>query len=297
MFSSTNVDVLVNGRPVKKSFHQNRAYIQANKGTEYTIRIYNPFWSRHLFVVTVDGINVVDGKAGGSTKMGYVVNGYTYLDVRGWRVDTEEVRPFKFSNVSRSYAAKSEETQGDTTNCGVIGIQIYEEVQKPIQTFSTFHFPPFQIQPYDPYRVTWGSASIGQSVSGCGGDRGPQGPEGWDGGDRRGSLTRSVGASQVYNCCLSNLDRSSVVSNFCAVSPDMDTPRGFDVGTEWVNRKVSDSVSEVEFDIGRMVGSLDMYYATRESLEEMGVPLVRQTSIPVLPQSFPSRFCKPPSNV
>src|SRR4051812_12192845 len=102
----TEVEILVNGKPVKKFSHNGKTYIQANKGSEYSIRIKNNSWTRRMFNISVDGINVVNGEAAGNTPFGYVLSGYSTYEVKGFRTSTEEVHPFKFNDKKKSYAAK-----------------------------------------------------------------------------------------------------------------------------------------------------------------------------------------------
>ena len=39
---------------------------------------------------------------------------------------------------------------------------------------------------------------------------------------------------------------------------------------------------------------VSIYYASREALIDMGVPVINQAQIPSFPEPFPNRFCKPP---
>jgi len=77
-------------------------------------------------------------------------------------------------------------------------------------------------------------------------------------------------------------DQSSVLPN-----PDL-----FDTGTEF-GRKEYSRVHNIPFTKGCLAQSFDIYYASREALIRMGVPLTNELSVN-LPQSFPNEYCKPP---
>lgn len=128
----TDVEICVNGKPIRKYPHNGRIYIEAKDGIEYSIKIKNNSYARILAVASVDGINAINGEAGGATKAGYVINGRDSYEIKGFRTSNESVNTFKFSDKEKSYAAKSDQTGGDTSNCGVIGVQIYSEKQAPI---------------------------------------------------------------------------------------------------------------------------------------------------------------------
>ena len=130
VYSNDQVEVLVNGKPAKKYSHNGKTYIEAKKGQEYSIRLKNSGCNRRMFTVSVDGINVVNGEAAGKAPFGYVLNGYSSYEIGGFRTNNKEVHPFKFNDKDRSYAAKSEETGGDVSNCGVIGAMIHDEKEK-----------------------------------------------------------------------------------------------------------------------------------------------------------------------
>lgn len=263
MYQNIEVDILVNDKPIKKFSHGGKLFIQANHQTEYSIKIRNNNWHRRLFVVSVDGINVIDGKAAGSTKMGYVVNGLSPIEIKGFRTDNDTVHPFKFSTKRRSYAAKSDEAGGDTSNCGVIGIEVYDEYQKPIV------YRSFASKPRRP-DVTW---TLNSSTSkGLGGEL----------------------MSRSFN----SMDSVGDMSFMCSTSDFADSApveeASFSMGTEFSERAVKDSVREVEFEIGSLLHTISIYYGSREDLVKMNVPIVSQKQIASFPQAFPSKFCKPP---
>lgn len=69
--------------------------------------------------------------------------------------------------------------------------------------------------------------------------------------------------------------------------------RGFDMGTKWGESKES-RVIEVEFEKGSLVLNTNIYYASRQSLVEMGVPLGNEKQVS-FPEPFAdSKYAKPP---
>lgn len=67
----------------------------------------------------------------------------------------------------------------------------------------------------------------------------------------------------------------------------------FDMGTEPGKREKS-KVEIIDFERGCEAFSNDIYYASRDSLIEMKVPITNTIKINNLPQSFPNRYCKMP---
>ncbi len=95
-------------------------------------------------------------------------------------------------------------------------------------------------------------------------------------------------SSQESVCCAwmeTEYDRSS--SPVSKISKE-----NFDMGTEF-GRKETSKVQNVSFDRGCLAQSFDIYYASRESLISMGVPINNILSTN-LPQSFPNEYCTPP---
>ena len=78
----------------------------------------------------------------------------------------------------------------------------------------------------------------------------------------------------------------------CSTKVD-EKPRGFDMGTKWGEAKES-RVVEVEFERGVVVLTTNIYYASRQSLLEMGVPLGNEKQVS-FPEPFAdSKYAKPP---
>lgn len=104
-----------------------RFYVQGKVHERYTIRVTNPTARRVEAVVTVDGLDVVDGEPGDLRKRGYIVPAYGEVRIEGFRTSLSDVATFRFSSVDDSYAGR----KGKARNVGVIAVAIYEEQASP----------------------------------------------------------------------------------------------------------------------------------------------------------------------
>jgi len=266
------VSVLVGGVPVKTVAYDGKRYIQSNHGSEYAIRVRNKSYDRRLAVISVDGINVIDGSAAGTTTMGYILEGLSSIEIKGFRTDNSTVHPFKFSSKSRSYAAKSEETGGDTSNCGVIGVAVYSEKSFPKISFINTLHTPIQI----PEEPIWRTPDFGRTTAGN-----PELP--------MHSMYSMFGKERSDYKCDTSCSSLETPRSFTA-----ERSANFDMGTEFSQKETHSPVSEVEFIIGLLLDTVSIYYASRQALLSMGVPLIKETKIPKFPDAFPKKFCKPP---
>lgn len=110
--------------PAYKSYGTWRRYVEGRNGSSYSIVVKNRCKSRLLVVLSVDGLDVMDGKPAGTSRPGYVINAGETLEVKGFRTSHDAVAAFKFSTVSQSYANTR---HGDTRNVGVIGLAAFLE--------------------------------------------------------------------------------------------------------------------------------------------------------------------------
>ncbi|MBA3464195.1 MAG: hypothetical protein H0T46_29845 [Deltaproteobacteria bacterium] len=102
---------------------KDRFYVQGNANERYIIRILNPTPNRIEAVVSVDGLDVVDGENGDLRKRGYVVPPYGETRIEGFRTSSADVATFRFSSVVESYAGK----KGKARNVGVVAVALFEE--------------------------------------------------------------------------------------------------------------------------------------------------------------------------
>ena len=279
--------VCINGKPVREYAKDGRIFVEAKAGSTYSIKVKNNSWKRILAVISVDGIDVITGKSAIETDTGYVISGYNNLEIKGFRVDSDREASFKFfdKGQGKGYA----EIKGDVSSSGVIGIRVYSEkvvpppvivkeyipvyVDRPIP-----YYPPQRVYPY-PYDMTY--TTCNSSVS--------------DGLLISSTCNYSTDLSSVKvgsgqgQSGASNLLRSL---NFCASkkisaqSVEDEKPKGFDLTTGWGD-SVESKVTTVTFEKGDLVSEMEIFYASRESLTQMGIKF---DSIPEV--SFPSAFNK-----
>ena len=105
-------------------FSGNEYSVVGHPGERYVIRLENGSDARMEFVVSVDGLDVLDGRGAALDKRGYVVEPGRSLVVSGWRTARNEVAAFRFTSVRNSYAQRS---TGDSRNVGVIGVVVFPE--------------------------------------------------------------------------------------------------------------------------------------------------------------------------
>ena len=98
--------------------------VVGSAGKSYTIVVKNNTANRFECVLSVDGLDVLDGKTAAFTKRGYIVDGKGQLEVEGFRQSADAVAAFRFGSVQSSY---SNQKHGETRNVGVIGIALFNE--------------------------------------------------------------------------------------------------------------------------------------------------------------------------
>lgn len=102
-----------------------RWFVVGQEGRRYSMVVRNNTALRLEVVLSVDGLDVLDGGKASVRKAGYVMAPHSELKVDGFRQSTESVAAFRFSPVRESYAA---EKYHNTKNAGVIGIALFNEV-------------------------------------------------------------------------------------------------------------------------------------------------------------------------
>ncbi len=99
-------------------------YVSAHSGHRYSIVVRNLSPGRIEAVISVDGLDVIDGKSASLGKRGYLIQPFGTLEVEGFRTSTTDVAAFRFGSVSNSYANRK---HGETRNVGVIGLALFHE--------------------------------------------------------------------------------------------------------------------------------------------------------------------------
>jgi hypothetical protein len=104
-------------------------FFAGERGDRYEIVVRNETKERMEVVLSVDGLDVMDGRSASFSKRGYIVYPGDTLSIDGFRTSSSTVAAFRFSRVDRSYAALK---HGNTRNVGVIGIAIFTERQPEV---------------------------------------------------------------------------------------------------------------------------------------------------------------------
>jgi hypothetical protein len=104
------------------------SFIQVGRDEEYSIVIRNPLPVRVAVAVTVDGLNVIDGKRSSAANAEkWIIDPYETLTLRGWQTDRSTLRRFVFTDKSGSYAQwkGNVDKKAYTQNLGVIGVAFF----------------------------------------------------------------------------------------------------------------------------------------------------------------------------
>jgi hypothetical protein len=108
-----------------------RRYVLGQMGQRYQVRVVNPTGSRIEAVVSVDGLDAVDGHPGNLNKRGYIVPAYGEVTIDGFRTSLDAVAAFRFSSVRDSYAARTRHAR----NVGVVGVAFFRERPPPVARY------------------------------------------------------------------------------------------------------------------------------------------------------------------
>lgn len=111
-------------RPLRGFVSAGRSFVVGESGHRYSIVLHNRTDHRFEVLLSVDGLDVMDGKHASFAKRGYILDAHGDLEVDGFRQSAETVAAFRFGSVSNSYAQKK---HGDARNVGVIGVALFHE--------------------------------------------------------------------------------------------------------------------------------------------------------------------------
>lgn len=120
------------GRPFEAIRTGDRNIVVGHAGERYSIVLTNHTSHRFESVVTVDGLDVVNGKPGTTEQRGYVLGPFATLSIDGFRQSASAVASFRFASVADSYAAQ----MGPARNVGVIGAAFFAERGDSFDSFA-----------------------------------------------------------------------------------------------------------------------------------------------------------------
>lgn len=322
--------VCIDGKPVKEYRHNGLVLVEARKGSVYSIKLKNNFNRRAMAILSVDGIEVLKGKKAEEAEGGYVLDPYSSIEIKGYRISDNEIATFVFGSGYNSYSSYVGQTAGElapgekSPNNGVIGVRVVLEKYKEPDWNVHYSEPVSWAKPIwanqpnwasQPYITGCCSINVGSSINAPASGYSPSALRGMtlDSSSVRnrtvyasnsvyvGPTPQDAGAKGFSRPDVSQfgqlaaIDRSSIPEscsvNYCA--PVAATP-DFDVGTEWGEKK-QDKVKRVDFEMSEEVFEMSLYYASREALEKAGVDF--STTKPIasgLPQAFGNKYCTPP---
>lgn len=119
-----SVGVRSKGRYLKGYSTGSGPIVIGEEGERYSIEVKNRTRQRIEVVLSVDGLDVLDGQSASHGKRGYIIAPRGRLEVEGFRRSFESVAAFRFGGVASSYAARS---TGSARNVGVIGAAVFRE--------------------------------------------------------------------------------------------------------------------------------------------------------------------------
>jgi hypothetical protein len=122
-----SVTVLVDGRAAPEYAARGRIYVEALKGKDFVIRLFNPTSERIAVALSVDGRNVIDAKR--TTEMAatkWILGPWQTADIPGWQMSGQTARKFFFTETASSYA----KWLGDTSNVGTIEAVFFREKRR-----------------------------------------------------------------------------------------------------------------------------------------------------------------------
>lgn len=109
---------------LKNKHSSGKRFVVGSKNQTYSLVVKNLSKSRLELVMSVDGLDVLDGKPASTKKRGYIIQPGKTLTVKGFRKSAQAVAAFKFASVNSSYTNLSGK---GTRNIGVIGMAVFTE--------------------------------------------------------------------------------------------------------------------------------------------------------------------------
>lgn len=99
-------------------------YLRGQAGQAYRLVYRNHSANTYELVVSVDGVDVINGSTASRQNRGYVLRPHSSLTIEGFRKSRDAVASFVFGTPQSAYANQTE--QGSIRNVGVIGTAVFE---------------------------------------------------------------------------------------------------------------------------------------------------------------------------
>jgi len=121
---SYEMEVLVDGRPLRDHHARGRHYVEALRGKEYSLRLTNRTGERVAVALAVDGLNTIDAERTTARQASkWILGPWESLTIDGWQTSARSARRFFFTTEEGSYGA----WLGETGDLGVITAAFFRE--------------------------------------------------------------------------------------------------------------------------------------------------------------------------
>lgn len=269
-----NYELLVRPRgrtPADEYYHNGAVWIEGREGNNYTVDIRNNTNRRALFIVSIDGLDVIEGQPAGPTSQGYVIGPHETISIPGWKLNNQEAAEFFFSRSRDSYVNA---IGGTTTNTGVIGAMIFSEYADPIrQHYYTSALINQGITSTSPSSTPYAQQWTSMLNSPIGTSRSP-----------------TITSATVGDTMLQRQSHNTITSS--PITQEVGT--GFGQATTWQTQATKFRRANPDHPDAMLV----MYYNTARNLEKMGIKLRTKRDASYQANPFPgytTTGCKPPT--
>ena len=274
------VEIIQNGKVLNTYQHAGKRYVEVPALGPYQIRLGNHSFKRRMAVISVDGINVVDGEDAAIDGQGYVLEAFQTITIKGWRRTDSEVAEFIFGSDGTSYA---QGTGRGVRNTASIGIAVFDEKEKPfVINWPIYIRRPDPWRPYEPWYPTspWYGEVQSTPVH-----------------NTLYASNSGGGGGGTFSCGNTlGLESESATVNSVQCSNAIPTP-DMDMGTGYGERATMHTMTttfEKASDTPATV--LTFQYGTRDKLKSWGVPVSKPVRMEPNPFPASSRVaCKPPT--
>lgn len=298
--NNIELKVLIKGRSISEYRHHGQTFIEGRAGSEYEIEVRNNHTVRMEVVLSVDGLSVIDGKPAGQTSSGYLIDALSSIRIPGWKVDANTTARFTFSGNDKSY---TQESGGDASNNGVIGLMAFVEKPKIISTYrpsinisasasnyntrgySSGIYDGSSVKSYNSLREAPRGIACSASMGGTVETMNSVLQNTWNPLGQTGAIGPAGPTGMPTNDLL--LNEASV----CA-------PQVNYLGTAF-GEAAEFNTREVEFNRGDMLSYQVLYYDDMRGLRARGIIIERRSRKKAEPNAFPamqSSGCVPPKN-
>jgi len=274
----STLDILVKNKSITKYNHPDDGtiWVEGRKNSEYIIKVHNNNSFKVKAVISVDGLNIMNGEE--KWDIGYIVEPNSSIEIPGWRIDANKVSNFVFSDIKNSYNTTNK------GNVGVIGCMFFKEKNNYEDLIKYYHYHYHYNQPnykWEPV-MSFGSGSNLSAGGYAGGG----------GGILSGGISASGSASASGNVSINN----SINSTRMSLSNSNEPPTfSQSIGTAWGHEnEFKTSMVYVNFE-DNPYETLTIYYDSAKGLEKRGIKLKVDNIKPKAFPGFNNVGCKPPS--